>query len=196
MEATITRSVERPVSERFMFLALAGVIVFLAFSEGTNWKLSLGYGMSVKNALLYLLALALVLKFAVRHNFAFEVGEIYACFAVMIGYAIVSMAVAGFLIKYQGYHLIQAGIGVKTRLRQHALGGQYDFLTDAVARDHGDAIRWLSHSLFPQATKARLIASTPNRTRIAPAARFTQSNTPALMCERSSDTPRQLEEGP
>ena len=67
-----------------MRLMLAGVIVFLAVSESLNWQASLGHGLSVKNALLYVLALALVMKFAVQQNFAFEVREIYATFAVLI----------------------------------------------------------------------------------------------------------------
>jgi O-antigen ligase len=104
-----------------MRLALAVVIVFLAVSEGLNWQLSLGYGLSVKNALLYMLALALVMKFAVRQDFAFEVRELYVAFTVLIGYAILSMLVAGFAIDYDRYHVVEAGIALKSRLVDCAL---------------------------------------------------------------------------
>ena len=80
--------------ERGVRLMLASVIVFLAVSEGLNWQLSLGYGLSVKNALLYMLALVLVMKFAVQQNFAFEVRELYVGFGVLISYAIFSMLAA------------------------------------------------------------------------------------------------------
>jgi O-antigen ligase len=104
-----------------MRLMLASVIVFLAVSEGLNWQLSLGYGLSVKNGLLYMLALALVMKFAVQQNFAFEVREIYATFAVLIGYAMLTMVAAGFVIDYPRYRPVAAAIALKTRLVDNAM---------------------------------------------------------------------------
>jgi O-Antigen ligase len=112
---------EEAAGERGMRLMLASVIVFLAVSEGLNWQLSLGYGLSVKNGLLYLIALALVMKFAVQQNFAFEVREIYVAFGVLISYAILSMLVVAFVVDYSRYHPIEAGIAVKNRLIDCAL---------------------------------------------------------------------------
>jgi O-antigen ligase len=104
-----------------MRLMLASVIVFLAVSEGLNWQGSLGYGLSVKNALLYVLALALVMKFAVQQNFAFEVREIYVTFAVLIGYAILTMLVAVFVIDYPRYRPIAAAMAIKNRVADSAV---------------------------------------------------------------------------
>ena len=119
MVAVSARFVERPAGERVMRFALAGVIVFLVLYE--EMELSLGHGLSVKNVLLYLLALALAMKFTVRQDFAVEAPEIHACFAVIIIYAIFSMLAAAFVIEYRGYKLIASGMSLKNRLIDHAI---------------------------------------------------------------------------
>lgn len=107
--------------ERAMRGALAGLIIFLAVSDGLDWQLSLGYGLSVKNAILYLLALALAMKFAVQQNFALQLRSILACFVILTSCAIFSLLVAEFAIDYPRYDAIRSAMAVKNQIIDHML---------------------------------------------------------------------------
>lgn len=121
MDVVRTQSPERPVRERAMRGALAGLIVFLVVSDGLDWQLSLGHGLSVKNAILYLLALALSMKFAVQQNFVFQLRDIPACFAILTVYAIISLLAAEFAIDYPRYNAIRSAMAVKNQIIDHAI---------------------------------------------------------------------------
>jgi O-antigen ligase len=101
-------------SEPGMRLMLSFVVFFLALSDIFAWQLSLAPGLSAKNAMLYVLAVVLIFKYAVQGGFRLELPGIYVCFAILIGYAILSMLNAALLVDYPRYHLFKSAIKLKS----------------------------------------------------------------------------------
>lgn len=103
---------------RILLIALVGV---LAISDAFGLNLSLGPGLSVKNAMLYFVALVLVLRTIIGGGLKFELGGIQFLFAVLIAYAILSWMVTGLIVKYPGYNLIRSAILLKSGLIDYAI---------------------------------------------------------------------------
>lgn len=103
---------------RWLLLSLIGV---LAATDIFSLDLSLAPGLSVKNAVLYLVLMALFFRTVLSGELKIERPEIHAYFAVWIGYAVVTCLVAGLIIEYPGYHLFSAAITLKSFLIDPAL---------------------------------------------------------------------------
>jgi O-antigen ligase len=100
---------------------LALLILFLTTVDVFGWTLSLAPGLSVKNAILYVILLALSARFVVRGGFRLELPQVHLWFAVLITYATLTWLVAGLLIQYKSYHLLSTGIDLKTELLDNAI---------------------------------------------------------------------------
>ena len=94
---------------------LAAFLFFLMAAEVFSWDVSMGPGLSIKNAILYLIALVLMFRIVVERQ-RLQAGPIHLFFAILIAYALVTWLVAGLIIEYPGYDLIDSGIRLKSEL--------------------------------------------------------------------------------
>jgi O-antigen ligase len=99
---------------------LAAFLFFLMAAEVFSWDVSMGPGLSIKNAILYLIALVLMFRIAVE-RWRLQAGPIHLCFAILIAYALVTWLVAGLIIEYPGYDLIDSGIRLKSELIDYCI---------------------------------------------------------------------------
>ncbi len=100
---------------------LALLIFFLTTADIFGWSASLAPGLSIKNAILYLIILALTTRFAVRGGMRLELPQVHLWFGVLIAYATLSWLAAGLLLRYKSYTLVQSGIDLKASLLDNAL---------------------------------------------------------------------------
>jgi O-antigen ligase len=108
-------------SELGMRVLLSMVIALFVIQDVFDLSLSLGPGLSAKNALLYVLAGALAFKISMQRSMSFELRGLHACFFVLIAYAIISLVVAKFVIDYEHYNFVESGIRLKATLIDRAL---------------------------------------------------------------------------
>jgi O-antigen ligase len=98
---------------------LAGLLLFLTAAEVFSWDVSMGPGLSVKNAVLYLIAIFLLFRMAVSRAERLDAGPVHVFFVILISYAIVTWLIAALIIEYPGYDLIASGIRLKSDLIDH-----------------------------------------------------------------------------
>jgi len=103
---------------RWLLLLLIGV---LAATDIFSLDLSLAPGVSVKNAVLYMVLMALFFRTVLTGRMKIDLPSIHGMFAIWIGYAILTCLVAGLIIQYPGYHLISGAISLKSFLIDPAL---------------------------------------------------------------------------
>ncbi len=108
-------------SELGMRILLSAVIALFVVQDIFDLSLSLGPGLSAKNALMYAIAGTLAFKIAVQRNFSFELRALHACFFVLIAYAILAFGAAAFVVEYPGYKTIASAIKLKTLWVDRAL---------------------------------------------------------------------------
>ncbi|HEY8539158.1 MAG TPA: O-antigen ligase family protein [Steroidobacteraceae bacterium] len=123
MSEVLPRNValESGASELGMRMLLTVVIVLFVVQDVFDMSMSLAPGLSAKNALLYVLAGALVFKIAMQGSFRFEIRALHYCFAVLIGYAVFSWLVAAFMVEYPRYNVIGSAIRLKATWIDRAL---------------------------------------------------------------------------
>lgn len=97
------------------------LISTLVLSDLLGMSMSLGPGLSVKNAILYCLAIALVARLIMSEQHRMELPAVMVAFAALIGYAIFSWIAAGFVIRYPRYDAIESAITLKAQLVDPAL---------------------------------------------------------------------------
>jgi O-antigen ligase len=100
---------------------LALLIFFLTTIDVFGWTLSLAPGLSVKNAILYLILLTLSARFVVRGGLRLELPQLHLWFAVLIAYATLSWLIVGVLVQYKFYTLLGSGIDLKAQLLDNAI---------------------------------------------------------------------------
>ena len=100
---------------------LALLIVFLTTADVSGWTLSLAPGLSVKNAIIYLILLALAARFVARGGMQMELPKIHLWFGVLIAYAVLTWLAAGLLLDYKSYTLLRSGIDLKANLLDNAV---------------------------------------------------------------------------
>jgi O-antigen ligase len=103
---------------RWLIALLIGV---LAISDLRDWDLSLAPGMSVKNAGLYLIAMALLFRSVLSGGKTLYLPGLHVLFGVLIGYAALSVIAAVFVMEYPRYDLRDSVIALKSRLVDPAL---------------------------------------------------------------------------
>jgi len=107
--------------ERGMRFLLSCLMILIVVTDILDVPMSLGPGLSAKNALLYLIALALAFKMIVQQRFVFELRALHICFAILIVYSLVTIFAAAFIVQYPRYELIASGINWKSRLVDQAI---------------------------------------------------------------------------
>ncbi|MGH8201222.1 MAG: O-antigen ligase family protein [Steroidobacteraceae bacterium] len=97
------------------------LIVTLAGSDTFQAGMSLAPGVSVKNALLYPIALGLLFRMALTGRFRMRLPSVNVAFIVWITYAILTWVACVTVIHYPGYQPIPDGIALKSGLVDSAL---------------------------------------------------------------------------
>jgi O-antigen ligase len=107
--------------ERGIRVLLALLLALIVITDIFDMSMSMGPGLSAKNAALYIIATALVMKMVVQQSFTFELRALQVTFMVLIAYSILSVLVAYFIIQYPRYELFPSFIALKSRLVDHAI---------------------------------------------------------------------------
>lgn len=100
---------------------LGTMIALFIVSDVLDIPMSLGFGLSAKNILLYVVAVALLLKLIVQQPFTFNLRALHITFTILIIYSLLSIFAAYFIVQYPRYSLIASGITWKTKLVDPAL---------------------------------------------------------------------------
>ena len=103
---------------RWMFVFLVTLLIasdFLGHNPG------LGPGLSVKNACLYVVSLALMFRVALTGDFKLRLPGLHMAWALWIGYAILTFFTAWLVIHYRNYNALQSAIGLKSDLIDSAM---------------------------------------------------------------------------
>lgn len=124
---------------RWMLVLLISV---LAASDIAGWNVSLGHGLSIKNVVLYVIALALFFRIALSGEFRLRLPLVHACFALWIGYALLSWIACAVII-YPRYDVIGSAIALKSEVIDYAL---FFFAAFYGAQDEGGG-RFLTKAL-------------------------------------------------
>jgi O-antigen ligase len=103
---------------RWLFVMLITVLIA---SDILGHNPGLGPGLSLKNALLYLIALTLMFRITLSGRFQLRMPGIHMAWAVWIGYAVVTYVAAALVIHYRGYDAIQSAIALKSELIDSAI---------------------------------------------------------------------------
>jgi O-antigen ligase len=103
---------------RWMFVFLVALLIasdFLGHNPG------LGPGLSVKNAFLYVIVMAVVFRMALTGNFKLRLPGMHMAWAMWVGYAILTFFAAWLVIHYRSYDALQSAIALKSDLIDSAL---------------------------------------------------------------------------
>ena len=97
------------------------LISVLAASDILHTGMSLGPGLSIKNALLYPIALGLLFRMALTGRFRMRLPAVNVAFVVWITYALLTWIACVTILHYPGYHALHFGIELKSVLIDAAL---------------------------------------------------------------------------
>ncbi len=100
---------------RFLLIVLIG---FMTLSSAFAWNPGPLPGVTIKNALLYMLTLGLLLRSSLDRNFRIELPGIPIAFAIMIAYSIFSYLAIVLVIRYPHYNVIANGLNLKAFVDQ------------------------------------------------------------------------------
>src|SRR5687767_2131759 len=98
---------------------LAIAALFLLATDALNLDLSLLPGLSAKNLLIYFLAVIIALRMVVTRQSVMAAGNIQAAFLVQILYATITWLIAGLVIEYPRYDMMESAIKLKSGLIDH-----------------------------------------------------------------------------
>src|SRR5690349_10574561 len=98
---------------------LAAAALFLLATDALNLELSLAPGLSAKNLLIYCVAVLVALRMVVSRQSVTAMGQIQVAFIVLILYAVITWLVAGLVIQYPRYDMMDAAIKLKSGLVDH-----------------------------------------------------------------------------
>jgi len=118
---------------RWLFVLLIGL---LAASDILGKDLSLGFGLSPKNLMLYLIALALFFRIALAGTgVRMRLPGLHVAFGVLVGYATLSFVTCCLIVHYASYDPRQFGLLLKSELYDAAL---FLFAVFYAIRDEAD----------------------------------------------------------
>lgn len=103
---------------RLLFMLVIGA---LATSDTFSLGMSLGPGLSVKNALIYPIALGLMFRMSVTDRFRVRLPVLNAAFVIWITYAILTWIACITVIHYPGYEVRATGISLKSLMMDSAI---------------------------------------------------------------------------
>jgi hypothetical protein len=95
---------------------LAIAALFLLITDGLDIELSFLPGLSAKNLLIYLIAVAVGMRLIMGRESILTAGKIQAAFLIQFFYAVITMLVAALVIEYPGYDLREVAIKLKVQM--------------------------------------------------------------------------------
>lgn len=122
---------------------IAILLVVVLFCDVYSIGLSIGPGLSVKNVVLYMAAMAFALRLVVQGGFKFTLPRLHGAFAVLIMYAVVSVLVVTLIVRFPGYRLVNAVIALKSNLIDQFLFFAVCYYGATTTEDALDLLRWL-----------------------------------------------------
>ena len=96
---------------RWMFVLL---VTLLIASDFSGHNPGLGPGLSVKNAFLYLMAMAIMFRMALAGDFKLRLPGLHMAWAMWLGYALLTFFAAWLVIHYRGYDVLQSAMLLKS----------------------------------------------------------------------------------
>lgn len=124
-------------------LSLAALLLLLMLSLTLGWDLSLATGLSVKNAFLYMIMLALFVEAAAFHNRSLDLPSVVLPFTMLVAYATASWLIMIFVVQWSAYDPFVSAIALKTELMDHYIAFMIFFFGLASARDSLALIRFI-----------------------------------------------------
>ncbi|MGA7538166.1 MAG: O-antigen ligase family protein [Steroidobacteraceae bacterium] len=103
---------------RLLFMLVIGA---LAIADTFSLDMSMGPGLSVKNALIYPIALGLLFRMALTGRFRLRLPVLNAAFVIWVTYAILTWIAIVTVIHYPGYEIRETGISLKALLMDSAI---------------------------------------------------------------------------
>ncbi|MFZ1906528.1 MAG: O-antigen ligase family protein [Steroidobacteraceae bacterium] len=100
---------------------LALLIFALTIIDIFGWSASLGPGLSVKNAILYMILLGLAARFVQHGGIRLELPQVHAWFGILIACATLSWLFTAIIIRYRFYTVVGSGIELKNFLLDNVL---------------------------------------------------------------------------
>jgi O-antigen ligase len=100
----------------FVFL-----VTLLIATDFLGHPVGLGPGLSIKNACLYVVTLALMFRMALSGNFKLRMPGLHMAWALWIGYAVLTFFTAWLVIHYRNYSALESAIGLKSDLIDSAM---------------------------------------------------------------------------
>ncbi|MGH8176626.1 MAG: O-antigen ligase family protein [Steroidobacter sp.] len=101
-----------------MRVLLLALIALLMLSSIFDWDPGPAPGLKLKNAILYLLALGLTLRFSLDRRFKVELPWIHVVFAVLVGYSILSYLAVVLVVDYPYYGVLSNALLLKNVVDQ------------------------------------------------------------------------------
>lgn len=100
---------------------LAIAALFLLATDAIDYELTLIPGLSVKNAVVYMLGTLIALRMVVTRQSIMVAGPMQGAFIVLILYAMITWLVAGLVIEYPRYDMYFSAIRLKNGLIDHLI---------------------------------------------------------------------------
>lgn len=122
---------------------LAFLLLLLMTSLTLGWDLSLATGLSVKNALLYLILMIWFVETAALHNRELDLPSVLVPYALIVAYAMSSWFVMSFVLQPAGYDFFAAAIALKNEVVDHFIVFVIFFFGLSTTRDALSLVRFL-----------------------------------------------------
>jgi O-Antigen ligase len=100
---------------------LVGLIALLITTDFTGINPGLGPGLSVKNAMLYLLVMVLAFRMALSGGVKLRMPAMHLAWVAWVGYALVTWLAVSLVLKYNSYEPLASAMALKSELIDCAL---------------------------------------------------------------------------
>jgi O-antigen ligase len=126
-----------------MRLLLLTLIAFVTLSITFDFDPGPVPGVNIKNALLYCLALGLVLKASMDRSYRLELPVMSLLFAILVGYAIFTYVAIVFVIDYDRYDWLRSAFYLKNALVDYMLFYLVFFYGSRTDKEALQMLKWL-----------------------------------------------------
>lgn len=125
---------------RWMLVGLIGLLIITDF---TGINPGLGPGLSVKNAMLYMLVMVLAFRIALSGGIRLRMPAMHLAWVAWVGYALLTWLAVSLVLKYTSYEPLASAMALKSELIDCAL---YCFVAFYIVQTEDD-FRFVLHAL-------------------------------------------------
>jgi hypothetical protein len=122
---------------------LVGLIGLLIITDFTGINPGLGPGLSVKNAMLYMLVMVLAFRIALSGGIRLRMPAMHLAWVAWVGYALLTWLAVSLVLKYTSYEPLASAMALKSELIDCAL---YCFVAFYIVQTEDD-FRFVLHAL-------------------------------------------------